>query len=115
MGGVKNNINKPNRNSGGPQEGLRWGIGSGGVEDPGSQRHLAFSHQGGELCKRKTTLLLLVTVSAGHQKDNTVTACDSVCWASAVVNTSCPVSSLAPSPTLLFIMVLNLWVRKWRF
>lgn len=67
MGGVKNNINKLNRNSGGPQGGLRWGVAGGGVGDPGSQRHLAFSHQGGEFCKRKTTLLPPVTVSAAHQ------------------------------------------------
>lgn len=94
MGGVKNNINKLNRNSGGPQEGLRWGVGGGGVGDPGSQRRLAFSHQGGEFCKRKTT--------------NTVTAGDGVCCASAADNTSCPVSSLALSAVLLFIMAPNL-------
>lgn len=62
MGGVKNTINKLNRNSGGPQEELRWGIGGGEVGDPGSQRHLAFSHQRGELCKRKATLLPPVIV-----------------------------------------------------
>lgn len=93
MGGVKNNINKLNRNSGGPQEGLRWDVGGGRAGDLGSQHHSAFSHQGGELCKKK---------------DNTVTACDGVCHASAADNTSCPISSLALTAILLFFMVPNL-------
>lgn len=65
--GVKNSINKLNGNSGGPREGLRWGVGGGEVGDPGSQRHLAFSHQSGELCKRRRTLLAPMTVSTAHQ------------------------------------------------
>lgn len=58
-GGVKNNINKLNRNPGGPREGLRWGMGGAEVGDPSSQRHLAFGHQSGEFCKRKEDTLLL--------------------------------------------------------
>jgi hypothetical protein len=87
-GGVKNNINKLNRNAGGQQqEGLRWGVWGRGGEAWGSQRLLAFSHQRGEFCKGKKTKA--GESEAGNAKDQSrlhqgICICVGLCVGSGV-------------------------------
>lgn len=55
QGGVKNNINKLNRNAGGWQEGLRSGVRGGEVEDPGPSEPLSFQPPGRRILRKTTT------------------------------------------------------------
>lgn len=69
-GGVKNNTNKLNRNSGGPQEGLRWGFWGWRGGGPKQSAPLSFQPPKWRILQKKNDTVLsttIVRVSAVHQ------------------------------------------------
>lgn len=63
-GGVKNNINKLNRNTGGQPEGPSWGVWGGEVGDPGQLEPLSFQPPEWRILQEKMT-----EVSQRQQRD----------------------------------------------